>query len=308
MSGFCANDLLHKVRSTATKMKPSLRIWSSFSLLYVTLPVVLLTLNPFEFQAFTAAEFWVWRFSIEDFSRNVLLLFPFGLMLRYIYRWPHKFSLLAGLLLSSFVEVGQLFVIERTSNVVDLISNSSGALLGSLMYQGVFESSVVTLALPFTFMLMPLCWVISMVSSFRPDFVWAMVPCMVAGLGLFQFISLGSVRKKIALSVWVVAAILPLFNARLAAGAIVLASVPIVLYGLAKVKRSLLHVAIPPLLLISTATILQQTYVWYSSVEDWVWISSRHLSWITLLLSVMMACESLLWYRAEQPTDFRVDR
>ena len=168
-----------------------------------------------------------------------------------------------------------------------------------------FQSSLKSLTLPFAFMLMPLCWVISIVSSFRPGFVWAIAPCILAGLALFRFTALRSRQKQIALCVWVSIAVLPLLNARLIAGIILLASVPVMLYGLSKVKRSHLHTAIPSLLIISSATVLQQTYVWDSSIEVCVWISSRHLSWITILLSLMAAVSSLGWYCAELSQVYR---
>lgn len=281
-------------------MKYQSQIGNGFVLFYMALSIVLLTLNPFAFEAFKASEFWVWRFSLEDFSRNILLFFPFGLLLRHSYRGPHKTAFLIGLLLSICVEVGQLFIVERTSNVVDLISNASGALLGSILYHGLFQSSAYALTLPLLFMLVPLCWTIAIISSFRTSFVWTLVPCIVAGLTLFRFMPLPSLRKRIALSIWVVAAVLPLLNASLTLGGLLLASIPAMLYGLSKVKRAYLPIAVVSLLCTSSAIVLQQTYVWYFSIENWVWIFERHLSWITVLLSVMTTGSGLAWYHAEQ--------
>ncbi|MEM6599331.1 MAG: hypothetical protein AAF635_14415 [Cyanobacteria bacterium P01_C01_bin.69] len=44
---------------------------------------MLLTLNPFDFQPYVLSEAWVWRISIEDISRNVLLFLPLGIVLRH---------------------------------------------------------------------------------------------------------------------------------------------------------------------------------------------------------------------------------
>ena len=290
-------------------MKSTARTWNNAVLFYIASVVLLLTLNPFDFQPFTASEFWVWRFSLEDFSRNVLLFFPFGLVLRYGYRYSHSVSFIAGLLLSGTVEVGQLFIEARTSNVVDLISNSSGALLGSLCYQGVFFQAAFATSRPslspslnslsFAFMLVPLCWVIAIVSSFRPEFVLGMVPCVIAGLSLFRFMPLTFPYKQIGIGIWSIAAILPLLNARPIAGCILLAVIPIILYAAFKFERSRLRIGIVVLLFVSFAIVLCQTYLWFISIENWVWIAARHLSWITLSSSAVVALSSVAWYKSE---------
>ena len=285
---------------TLEAVKDGLRMWNSFALFYVALPVLLLTLNPFDFQPFTASEFWVWRFSVEDFSRNVLLLFPFGLMLRHNYQRRHSFALLAGLLLSGCVEIGQLFIAERTSNLVDLISNSGGALLGSLVYQGIFEGVSASVTLPFLFMLMPVCWAIAIVSSFHPEFVCAFMPAMIAALSLFRYIPLSPLKKQLARIVWIVAAILPLVNADLVIGCLVLASVPLILFAVAKVDLAGLRVGVASLLCASTSIVLLLVYRWYISIENWVWIPFRHFSWMMILLSLLATGSGLVWYSVTQ--------
>jgi len=281
-------------------VKHKSHIGNGFVLFYVALSIALLTLNPFDLEAFKASEAWVWRFSVEDFSRNILLFFPFGLMLRHSYRWPHITALFLGLLLSGCVEIGQLFMVERTSNFVDLISNSSGALLGSIVYQRIFRSSVYSFTVPFLFVLVPLCWDIALVSSFRPNFVWAIVPCVVAGLAVFRLIALPSLRRRIALAIWVIAAILPLINTSPTFGVLLPLSVPVMLYGLSKVEKSYLPITVVTLLSTSFVMVLQQIYVWYVSIEDWAWTWENHLSWITVLKSILTIGSSVVWYRLEK--------
>lgn len=123
------------MRSKALK----LRVWNGIVVGYLATVIYLLTLNPFEFQAFVPSEFWVWRFGIPDFLQNILLFFPLGVVLKHTTRRTPLAVMLCGLALSLSVEVCQLFIEIRTSNFVDLISNASGAWLGGLFYQHGFS-------------------------------------------------------------------------------------------------------------------------------------------------------------------------
>lgn len=76
------------------------------------------------------------RASIPDIVQNILLFLPFGI-LSFLWlnqrKWNRIFiAILLGLLLSIFVEILQLFTIDRTTSATDLISKSAGTFFGAL--------------------------------------------------------------------------------------------------------------------------------------------------------------------------------
>ena len=75
------------------------------------------------------------RASIPDVVQNILLFLPFGFLgLLSIKkpRWGHVLSAtLFGSLLSSCVEIFQLFSLDRTTSTTDLVTNTVGAFLGA---------------------------------------------------------------------------------------------------------------------------------------------------------------------------------
>jgi glycopeptide antibiotics resistance protein len=78
------------------------------------------------------------RVSIPDVVQNVLLFVPFGItgFLAMSRRVPRPFRIVlvsgAGALLSTSVEVMQLFTVDRTTSLTDLVTNTAGALIGAL--------------------------------------------------------------------------------------------------------------------------------------------------------------------------------
>ncbi len=158
-----------------------------FILFYLLLSIALLTFHPFQFQPYVSSERWQLGITLYDFARNVLFFLPFGLVLRHLFKKSHGFSLLVRLLLSFSVETVQLFLPLRASNVSDLISNSTGALLGSLLHQWAFASSLLSsVGVPFAFMLMPLYWTVALRADTEPVEALAIVPYLSAGLVLLQ--------------------------------------------------------------------------------------------------------------------------
>ena len=170
---------------------------NNFVLCYLAAAIFLLTLSPFDFQPYVPSEFWVFRASIEDVSRNILLFMPLGMLLRHTFGQSHRTALLGGFLLSLSVECAQLFIEARTSNIADLMSNSSGAFLGSILYQQLFESkgrsptqkkssAIASSTLPISLMFIPLCWMNALRSTTDPAMVWLAIQNAIAGILLIQ--------------------------------------------------------------------------------------------------------------------------
>ncbi|MCL2539722.1 MAG: VanZ family protein [Oscillospiraceae bacterium] len=92
----------------------------------------------------TAKTYYEVRYNLLPFSYgfdvsyllNVLLFFPLGILLPLL--WPHankfKYILFSSLALSLFIELSQLYGF-RLADVDDLIMNTTGSLLGYLIYR-----------------------------------------------------------------------------------------------------------------------------------------------------------------------------
>lgn len=146
---------------------------SGLALGYCCVAIALLTLNPFDFQAYRPSEFWVCRFRLGDVLQNILLFIPLGILLRQGLRLPYGFCLLWGLLLSLGIETAQLWLVARTSNLFDLGSNALGAGLGAWLYQWVLARSDRSPSpQPLAMMILPLCWIRAIVAEGQPNSEW----------------------------------------------------------------------------------------------------------------------------------------
>ena len=67
---------------------------------------------------------------------NYLLLFPFALLVSWEFPWWSVITrLLSAVLISGFIEISQIWIPGRVSDVVDFISNVLGAAIGILIYE-----------------------------------------------------------------------------------------------------------------------------------------------------------------------------
>jgi VanZ family protein len=98
---------------------------------YITLIILLLTLNPFYF---SRPEEIVFSFhnSLGNLISNILLFFPVGFLYRLTTRKRGAF--LFGALLSLSIETVQFFIPARTSSIPDILANTIGAGLGAVFH------------------------------------------------------------------------------------------------------------------------------------------------------------------------------
>jgi glycopeptide antibiotics resistance protein len=67
---------------------------------------------------------------------NYLLLFPFAVIVSWIFpSWSILKRILSAIMVSGFIEIFQLLIPGRVSDVVDFLSNILGAALGILVYE-----------------------------------------------------------------------------------------------------------------------------------------------------------------------------
>jgi VanZ family protein len=109
---------------------------------YVTLIVLLLTLNPF-YVSLPRELHISWTPKLGDALSNILLFLPIGFLYR-LTGGSVRGALLTGAGVSLSIEMIQLFLPARTSSVIDLICNSSGAMLGALLHDAAAKRMAVT--------------------------------------------------------------------------------------------------------------------------------------------------------------------
>ncbi|RPJ23051.1 MAG: VanZ family protein [Chloroflexi bacterium] len=98
---------------------------------YITLIILLLTLNPFYLALPDQITFKL-QSSFGNLIANILLFLPVGFLYRLTMKRGGAFLFGAGISLS--IETAQLFIPARTSSVVDILANALGAGLGALIH------------------------------------------------------------------------------------------------------------------------------------------------------------------------------
>lgn len=79
-----------------------------------------------------AATEWI-TFNLLEFVANVLLFLPFGVFFVLLFgrgRW--WLAILLGIALTAGIEFAQQFIPNRVSDVRDIVSNSMGAVIGTV--------------------------------------------------------------------------------------------------------------------------------------------------------------------------------
>lgn len=87
------------------------------------------------------------RTSITDVTQNILLFIPIGFIGAFVFRSkssPVRFLIVSlyAALLSTFAETLQLFTVDRNTSVTDVITNTSGAVIGYIAAR--FSSKVIS--------------------------------------------------------------------------------------------------------------------------------------------------------------------
>lgn len=145
---------------------------------YLALTTAVITLAPFRFQLTPAhglTTIWSWF----DLVMNVLMFVPFGFVHQLTRPrgapadWGRVLLLGAGL--SATIETAQLFAPDRYSSLLDVATNTAGALLGAALFARMSrvvesETTVQSLALELplmglVYLLVPLAWLLGLGSD-----------------------------------------------------------------------------------------------------------------------------------------------
>jgi len=144
---------------------------------YVTLVIVLLTLNPF-YLALPRQIHFSLQTTPGDLLANIMLFLPIGFLYRLTSRRRGAFWV--GASISAVIETLQLFIPARTASVMDIASNALGAGVGALLYDLLSKRLEITsttvgrlrLETPlmgFVYLLIPLLWVNSLATDETPS-------------------------------------------------------------------------------------------------------------------------------------------
>ena len=198
--------------------------------------------------------------------------------------------------MSLSVEVWQLFIEIRRSNYVVLISNSSGALVGSLFYQWAFsQRGASSFRVPLACMFVPLCWISSMRSLWElPAVLTVGLISAISSLSLIQSVT-SPAKRNITAVIWVAFACLPVVNARPIAGCILLASMPIVIWQTAQLRAQTLNKMVGSTTAMGFGLIVAINGYWYLTEAVTVWTNNQHLRLSELALSASLLSTCFVW-------------
>ena len=164
------------------------------TLAYVVVTTLVITLAPFRFSV-QAMHGLSTEWTPFDLIMNVVMFVPLG----FLYRVTRPrgsarawwMAVLLGGLLSSSIESAQLFEASRYSSLLDVLTNTSGAAIGSWLFTGLSHrlrigaAAVSTLALELplmglVYLLIPLLWLTGL-SSAGSERAWLLLPMAAFG-------------------------------------------------------------------------------------------------------------------------------
>ena len=122
--------------------------WGYFWLIISLAFICTATLSPFNFDFVildglnwqTISDRFEFGSNLKDYWQNILLFIPFGFSLSAIINRLQKqsvtvvISLIIGFILSTSIELSQLLLPSRVSNLSDIVCNSIGGLVGSILF------------------------------------------------------------------------------------------------------------------------------------------------------------------------------
>lgn len=163
-------------------------------LVYLVVATLFVTWAPFRFAPFPVHGFsGIW--SPSDLILNVVMFLPLGFLWQAARgregSTPWWLVGVAGALLSLVIELGQLFIVERVTSLLDVATNGLGAAIGARAFNlvrprvhlGASTVSTLALELPLTglvLLLTPLLWV-SGFGSNGTGRMWLMLPVAIFG-------------------------------------------------------------------------------------------------------------------------------
>jgi VanZ family protein len=169
---------------------------------------LLFTLAPFDY-SFTNLnslnDFFGWE--LNDSIKNIILFIPFGFLLFPILPESRKYiyATLFGFLFSSFIEFNQIFIPTRSPGFNDIVTNSTGALLGCIghgyikNYIRKKSETLLHLGIPvmnIVFLMIPLLWLSSFAAGYEVNRLGFLLLLGIAGAILISEIYINRLPDK----------------------------------------------------------------------------------------------------------------
>lgn len=164
------------------------------TLAYVVATTLVITMAPFRFSSHPVHGLST-EWTMFDLVMNVVMFVPLGFLFRVTRPRGSTtawwMALVLGALLSAAIETAQLFSATRYSSLLDILTNTAGAAVGSLLFTrlshrlriGASAVSALALELPLmgvVYLLVPLLWLTGLASS-GSDRAWLLLPMTIFG-------------------------------------------------------------------------------------------------------------------------------
>lgn len=188
--------------------KTAPKVLGAALLFYILVVTLLFTLAPYDY-SFTnfnnLNRFFSWE--IRDSIMNIILFIPIGFLLYPILPESKKYiyAALFGFLFSSFIEFNQIFIPTRSPGLNDIVTNSLGALIGSLGHQYIKKyvwaksEKLLHLGIPvmsIIFLMIPLLWLSSFASEYEVNRLWLLFLLGIIGAILVSEIYINRIPHK----------------------------------------------------------------------------------------------------------------
>lgn len=107
--------------------------------LWITLLNRTLTERKYQFELFWSIKHWIanepgGKEELIQYINNILLFIPFGFLLTYFYEKRWLTIIVIALCFSAFIEVAQYCFALGFAELDDVISNTVGAIIGSMLF------------------------------------------------------------------------------------------------------------------------------------------------------------------------------
>ena len=210
------------------KFKP--KVLGAALLFYILVVTLLFTLAPYDY-SFTNLnsfnDFFNWE--LKDSIKNIILFIPIGFLLFPILpeRKTYIYATLFGFLFSSFIEFNQIFIPTRSPGLNDIVTNSTGALIGCLGHQYVKKyvqarsERLLHLGISvmnIVFLIIPLLWLSSFAAGYDVNRLWLLFLLGIVGAILVSEIYIYRIPDKsffylilfsLLLSTWYLVSVFP---------------------------------------------------------------------------------------------------
>jgi VanZ family protein len=210
------------------KFKP--KVLGAALLFYILVVTLLFTLAPYNYSFTNLNRFNdLFDWQLKDSILNIILFIPIGFLLFPILpkRKKYIYVTLFGILFSSFIEFNQIFIPTRSPSFNDIVTNSAGALIGSLGHQYVKKYAqakserLLNLGISvmnIVFLIIPLLWLSSFAAGYEVNRLWLLLLLGIVGAILVSDIYIYRIPDKsfnylilfnLLLSTWYLIGIFP---------------------------------------------------------------------------------------------------